>query len=895
MICWRIVSYAFEKTEGKFSNALNQLINRSIMKNTTNQVPFWNCLKTSAKTLAALALFGVASTVAQAQVTYTPFFTKVWEVLPGANNEMKSTGNNTRGIAINPLTTNVLFASTESSNHVGVISASSGSNFLGGLSASGVSGGGGKAICQVRVADDGAVYACNLVTAGTGFKLYRWASDSDFATAPATVANSPTLPPMRLGDYMDIRGSGINTEIVVVGNGAINTAGVSTNFVIFRPTDASCTTFTNFSITIPGGSASINVCGGGVAFEGTNNAIWVRRSGSQETRRVVYAPTTLTATVPRTNNVDQSVCTGLKYYKGTNGVELLATVQISNPRLARVFNISTSPNSGTLVSVLSSNMVTGNTDVNGQGYADVQNGNLVFYSQNNSAFLFQVGFLTQTPPSSLTIGSSAGTVVAGYGLNVTLTGTASGTAPLKYQWVFTNSTTTNILVSNTTNNTYTVSNIVSANAGGYYFVVTNSFGSVTSGVTSLTVLPNGGSSFASPLWSLAPDSRPYLTGAGTDTQRGLAYDANSNRVVVVSRVSHTNLNDLVTVEPYGAILLDANTGAEVGELDMSTLWSTTPVGTFPVSMVGVADDGVVYVANLITSANSDTFAIYSWPAADGLVGMNGTPAYYSNPMGVAYPGAGGLGRIGDSMAVRGAGTNTQILCPFRNGTNICIFTTANGFNFDAHVIAVTNLSQSAELTDPFAGASPLALGCAFGSGNTFWAKSSIYNLRQVSFNLDDNTAAVIGSHAVNGTSAPLGVNNVGGYIGIIGHNELPMNLALYDINKTANLTTAGVSDRELFGLGTNSVPNGNGTGAVGFDTKRARAFALSSNNGILAVQINPATGAITAVPAGGTVTWVGPGILQSATIVNGPYADVVGAISPYTNTGASQLFFRIKR
>ena len=248
----------------------------------------------SATRVSIVSAFTVLMAIAaQAQITYSPVFTKVWQVLPGANNEMKTTGNNTRGIAVNPLTTNVLFASIEGSNHVGVISATNGSNYLGGLSSATVSGGGGKAINQVRVADDGAVYACNLVTAGTGFKLYRWASDSDFTTAPDTVSSSPTVPPMRLGDYMDLRGSGLTTEIVVVGNGS--TTAITTNFVVFRPTDSYCTNFTNFSITIPGGNT--NYCGAGVAFEGTNNAIWVRRVSSQETRRVAYDPTTLTATV----------------------------------------------------------------------------------------------------------------------------------------------------------------------------------------------------------------------------------------------------------------------------------------------------------------------------------------------------------------------------------------------------------------------------------------------------------------------------------------------------------------------------------------------------------------------------------------------------------------------
>ena len=123
-----------------------------------------------------------------------------------------------------------------------------------------------------------------------------------------------------------------------------------------------------------------------------------------------------------------------------------------------------------------------------------------------------------------------------------------------------------------------------------------------------------------------------------------------------------------------------------------------------------------------------------------------------------------------------------------------------------------------------------------------------------------------------------------------------MNLALYNINDPNNrLATANLDDRELFALGTNSVSNGNGTGNVAFDTTRARVFALSSNNGIIALQVNAATGAATSVPGGGTVTWSGPGILESAPTVSGPWTEITGAFSPYTNTGSTQLFFRVRR
>jgi hypothetical protein len=728
----------------------------------------------------------------------------------------------------------------------------------------------------IRAADDGSVYVCNLSgSPASRFLIFKYNGETTGVNPTVVYDSGGSSFQYRVGDYMDVRGSGASTEIVVVGTQvSAGNVNISTNFVVFRPTDSTATTFTNFSLTIPGTSPSIALAGGGVAFEGANNAIWIRDSLTQNTRHINYDPTNMTAVCDRTNTVDQSACRGLKYYKSANGVALLATLQASSTlnavQIARVFQIPAAP-TGAL------------------GLVDAKNGYFAFGAPGHGISLFSLGFVTNSPASTPTISSSGGTFVAGYGMNCSFNGSGIGTPPIKYQWICTNLTGTNILTLFTTNNIYTVTNVQTSNAGNYFFVMTNQFGSATSGVVSLTVLTNGGSSFATNLWSLAPGSRPYLTGAGTDTQRGLAYDANSNRVVVVSRVSHTNLNDNTTLEPYGVILLDANTGAEAGELDISSLLAITPPGIFPVNMCGVGDDGIVYVGNLITSGNADSYAIYSWISADPMAPI--TQAYLGNPL----AGTGSNGRIGDSMAVRGAGTNTQILCTFRNGTNACIFTTTDGVNFTPTIIAITNMVASIGGTDPFTANSPIGLGCAFGAGNTFWGKSSSYNLRQIGFDLASGTGWVIGSYPITGTEGPLGVNNVGGYAGIIGHLELPMNLALYNINDTSQLTTTTLSDRELFALGTNSVANGNGTGAVAFDTGRGRVFSLSSNNGILALSVSKAVAAITGVPSGGAVSWSGPGILQSATDVTGPYADLTGTASPYTNTAAAKMFFRVKR
>src|SRR6185369_8397213 len=61
----------------------------------------------------------------------------------------------------------------------------------------------------------------------------------------------------------------------------------------------------------------------------------------------------------------------------------------------------------------------------------------------------------------------------------------SGTAPLSYQWYF----NTNTLLTDATNAALTLTNVQFSDAGGYSVIVTNSLGSATSSVATLTVNP----------------------------------------------------------------------------------------------------------------------------------------------------------------------------------------------------------------------------------------------------------------------------------------------------------------------------------------------------------------------------------------------------------------------
>jgi len=98
------------------------------------------------------------------------------------------------------------------------------------------------------------------------------------------------------------------------------------------------------------------------------------------------------------------------------------------------------------------------------------------------------------------------------------------------------------------------------------------------------------------LWSISTaDGRSYVT-SGT-TERGIAYNPVTGDVLLVSRAAGLQV-----------AILSADTGAELGFLDTTGISG----GTFVLSLIGVADDGAIYGANLSTSTTAPNFTIYRW-------------------------------------------------------------------------------------------------------------------------------------------------------------------------------------------------------------------------------------------------------------------------------------------
>jgi outer membrane protein assembly factor BamB len=350
------------------------------------------------------------------------------------------------------------------------------------------------------------------------------------------------------------------------------------------------------------------------------------------------------------------------------------------------------------------------------------------------------------------------------------------------------------------------------------------------------------------LWQVQPGSRPYINTDGT--QRGLAYNALSGHVLVVSR-SGSN----------GVHVLNADTGAHLWSLNTDP--SIITGGTFALNLVAVDGQGRVFGCNLTTGGTTDPFKLYRWDSdAPDAVPVQ----VYSGD-----PGNGDNQRWGDNLAIRFQDVETQVLIGSRNGRLAAIIQPDFG-----GLYAVFNI--------PNIVAGGLGLGVAFGAGDTFWGKSSGNPLYEIAFDVNTSTASAIRTNATVSAMINIAVDPVherlaGNFL------QTPDNVRLYQYGPGS----LAELDTEFYATDN---PNPNGSGALAFGPNRL--YALDANNGIMAFAVSPRlrwdwNGTTL------TLSWDSPFVLQSAPAVTGTYTDVPGAASPYmVPGGGGNLFFRLR-
>ncbi|MGI8602706.1 MAG: immunoglobulin domain-containing protein [Verrucomicrobiales bacterium] len=755
-------------------------------------------------------------------------------------------GDSVRGMTSNPASGNIVVVSGMANRAddpplaVRVLDRSSGTE-LHTLDLTGVTGGTFR-LDMVGAADDGAIYAGNLVT-GTAltkraYKIYRWADDQPTTVPtvafngdpagldPANPANSAN--PQRWGDSIDVRGAGLNTQIVIAATTINNTTYIPDPVAIFTTSDG--LTFTPHLVRNVGSTAgNLSVAFGEditgyddpATLENDNltlTTVYTKRS-QQPLRRIgVRTDTWQAVQSTLTVYTDPPIPVSL----GSIGVHaaskrLAAIDMLTGADVLRAYDF-TDP--AAPVVIHQSTVPVNNPNGNGVGSVDfflpeAGEGTLRIYylDTNNGLYAFELQPSTsapviETPPASLTVIE---------GGRATLSVIATGGPAPSYQWI-----KDDVDIPTATSSSYTLAAATIADAGIYKVRVTNSVDTITSDPATLTVTPLVSSDAMNVLWKLAPGDRPYLTTNGN--QRGLGYNAELDHLVLVSRTA----NDAASV-----VVLEAATGANLGPAGATRTLKLTNTsdptqsvasGFFVLNMVDCSDDGVVYATNLVTSGTqTPNFKIYSWSNDSG----------EAEPMNVYGPadlfdrdGAGSDtgDRAGDSFDVRGSGTATQLLVGARNQSKFAILTTTDGLTFTPKVFELTGLTGS----EPFAQA-------AFGEGDTIWARAEAGPLRRVAFDMIAGTAAELQAFSTAefpGSARVIAADPSTKSFAAIAV-ETPDNLRLYDIT---DLTQPPVLlDQELFATDN---PNTNFAGSVKFGG--GRVYALDTNNGIIAMTLNRA-------------------------------------------------------
>ena len=320
------------------------------------------------------------------------------------------------------------------------------------------------------------------------------------------------------------------------------------------------------------------------------------------------------------------------------------------------------------------------------------------------------------------------------------------------------------------------------------------------------------------IWNLLPGDRFYLYQSMTSSnnERGIAYDSSTADLLLVSQSPSNNI-----------VVLNPTDGSQKYFMNLSGI---TASGASGINMIGVADDGAVYVGNPTVNdgSGSTPYSLNRW-SDDG---SNTTPSQiFSGDPGFGTPAA-GL-RWGDSIAVRGSGANTQILIGPGTSSNVCIFTTPDGLNFTQNIISVTNVTNGIS-----------QFGLAFGPGtNTFWAKTLNQQLYLVQFDLSTDMGTAIFTASTNDVASQFRFismdTNQHWMAGVFTANStLADSVRLYDISNYTNQIVQ--ADQELYSTANHSsFLIGVGTGSTAFGGNML--FALDSNNGIKAFQISTNT------------------------------------------------------
>lgn len=347
------------------------------------------------------------------------------------------------------------------------------------------------------------------------------------------------------------------------------------------------------------------------------------------------------------------------------------------------------------------------------------------------------------------------------------------------------------------------------------------------------------------LWDKVPDDYSQFL-VTSHLERGMAYNPTTDHLLIPSR------ND-------NAIhIIDAADGTYIGELDNGS--GVIGGGTFLINKIAVADDGAIYVGNLVTSVSeSSPFRLYRWADESSPP----VPVFIGNPS-----NGGGGPRWGDSLDVRGSGADTEVIVGDTNGTTLAVLRpgTADPAAADSYTADVIWTSVSAGHMK----------NIAFGPNNLVYVTAVGHDLYELDVNFEN--LAVDGQRVFGGA-------HITRYLGPLGYGTdedilagvLPGSHQLWVYRRThlsTEWTVQPIATTTFRAPLTDGsyVDNGNGVGAA--IVVGNIIYALDTNNGIIAAQLTPAE-----LPEPGDIFWSNADAIRTAEIDGSNPRTIVSGLS----------------
>lgn len=308
-------------------------------------------------------------------------------------------------------------------------------------------------------------------------------------------------------------------------------------------------------------------------------------------------------------------------------------------------------------------------------------------------------------------------------------------------------------------------------------------------------------------------------------ERGMAYNPASGNLLVVSRNAPGGGNIRI---------LNGTTGADIGLLNQTDVTG----GNFSMNMIGVADDGAIYLSNLSTNLTSSAYKIYRWENEQAVP----TVVYNSTGSDV-LAGA----RLGDSFDVFGSGANTQMVAGYGVSTTIAgtngfvKFATTDGLSFTSSNVAIAPAVDP--LVTPASG--EFQYGVTFQDSDTIIGKSRANPATVVDVN--GTTGTVVDQQSTDGIAMRLldfavvdGKPLLATLEASGGTTPSKPRVMIYDMSNPA-LPLAERKIAEASALPAALGPNANAAGQIKFGAingKTATLYAMSTNNGIQAFTLS---------------------------------------------------------